>query len=144
MASITSANAVLLLSITDLFSTPQQLQQFAADDIYDIDAQQTAETAMGVDGYLAAGFVWSEVKQKITLQADSPSNVIFEQWNEAQKAVQDIYRANGSVTLKSVNRKYTMINGVLTSYPPASSGKRVLQARTYEITWQRINPAPMA
>lgn len=144
MASITSANAVLLLSITDLFSTPQQLQQFAADDIYDIDAQQVAETAMGVDGYLAAGFVWAEVKQKITLQADSPSNMVFEQWNEAQKAVQDIYRANGSVTLKSVNRKYTMINGVLTSYTPASSGKKVLQARTYEITWQRINPAPMA
>ena len=42
MASITSANAVLFLGITDLFSTPQQLQQFAADDIYGIDAMQTA------------------------------------------------------------------------------------------------------
>lgn len=144
MTSITSANAVLLLGITGIFSTPQQLQQFSADDVYDIDALQTAEVAMGVDGYLAAGFVWVEVKQKITLQADSPSNVIFEQWYEAQKVASDIYRASGSVTLKSVNRKYTMTNGVLTSYAPAPNGKKVLQARTYEITWERISPASIS
>jgi len=143
MASITSANAVLLLGIADIYSTPQQLQQFAADDIYGITALQAAETAMGVDGYLAAGFVWSPVVQKITLQADSPSNVIFETWYEFQKTAQDIYRASGSVTLKSVNRKYSMTNGVLTNYAPAPDGKKVLQARTYEITWERINPAAM-
>ena len=143
MTSLTSANAVLLLTIDGVYSSPQQLQRFATDDIFDVDAVQSAETAMGVDGYLSAGFVWNEKVQRITLQADSPSNTIFETWNSAMESSQEVFACSGSITLKSVNRKFTMIRGILTSYAPIPSGKKILQPRTYAITWQKISPAPM-
>ena len=142
MASITSANAVLIITIPNLYSNPQQLQGFAADDIFDIDATETAETMMGVDGVLSAGYVFTPKKQKISLQADSASNVLFETWKEAQDQITDVYFASGSITLSAINRKYTLLNGVLSMYPTVAAAKRVLQPKVYEITWQNVVRAP--
>lgn len=142
MASITSANAILFLSISSLFNTPQQIQGFAADDIYDIDPLTAAEAIMGVDGVQSAGFVFVPVRQSIALQADSASNAIFDTWWTAQQQVKDVYFANGSITLNSLGRKYTMTSGVLLTYPPAPSARRVLQPRRYVISWQSIIGAP--
>ena len=53
--TITGASAVIMLSVPGLFSTPQQLQGFATDDIFDTAAIASAETLMGVDGNLSGG-----------------------------------------------------------------------------------------
>ena len=135
--SITSANAVLTLSISSLFPNPVQLQQFAVDDIYSVDAMESAETMMGVDGYLTGGFVYVPVKQGITLMADSPSNDIFDTWWEGQQQIQDLYFATQTLLLPSLGKKWTLSRGILTSYPPIPDGKKLLQPRKYSITWQR-------
>lgn len=144
MASITSANAVLLLSVPPLFSAPQQLQGFSTDDITDVDPIQAVEAMMGVDGVLSGGFVYAEIKQKITLQADSPSNQIFETWWKSQRMITDVYFATATLLLPSVNKKYAFNNGLLSIYPPVPSAKRVLQPRTYEITWESVTPSANA
>ncbi|MGA1801484.1 phage tail fiber protein [Rhizobium sp. HT1-10] len=63
MASITSANAIITLTIPGLFNTPVQLQGFSADNIYESEVQEIAETSMGVDGKLSAGYVFNPINQ---------------------------------------------------------------------------------
>lgn len=141
-ATITSANSILLISIAGLYDIPQQLQGFAADDVFDTEAIEPAETMMGVDGRLSAGWVPTAIKQNISLQADSDSIRIFENWVTAQKTAREVYEATGQVQLPSVRRKYAMVRGFLTSIPLTPAAKKVLQPRRFQITWESITSAP--
>jgi hypothetical protein len=136
--SITSVNAVVTLTIANLYPTPQQLQGWSAEDIYDFDDVETVETQQGIDGVLAGGYVIMPKKQKFYLLASSASCLVFEAWKQAQDQVQDVYIATGSVILTSVARKYTQTGGFLTMYSPAPTAKRTLQRRMFEITWQTV------
>lgn len=142
MKTLTAANSVILLSIPGLFNTPVQLQGYAADDVFDIEQLDTAETMMGVDGKLSAGWVPKEIKQSFTLQADSDSVAFFEQWYQAQQRVREVYAASGSTALPSVGRKYNMRKGFLTGYSAAPNGKKVLQPRKFVVTWEALVSAP--
>lgn len=139
--TITAANAVLTLSVTNLFPVPQQIQGFAADDVFDTEDLETAETSMGVDGKLSAGFVFNPVKQGFTLQADSASNDFFESIYAAELAARDKFELNGSVLLPAVGKLYTMTTGYMNGYKPISDAKRTLQPRKFMITWQSVLPA---
>lgn len=142
MPSITSANAVLMLTQALLFPIPQQIQGFATDDVYDVPSIKSVEVQMGVDGVLSAGFVYTQVVQTITLQADSLSNKVFDTiWTQMQ-AAQDAYEIGGLIRLPAIATKFTQSRGFLTGYTPVPAGKRFLQPRRYEITWERIAPSP--
>jgi len=143
MGTITSANAVVMLGAKSLFPTPQQLQGFAADDVFSTEDIDTAEVVMGVDGKMSAGFVFVPVPQSYSLQADSPSISFFEALYQAQQAAKEVYFLFGVVTLSSISRSYVMNNGVLSRYKPASDAKKVLQPRTFRITWESITPTPI-
>lgn len=141
--SLTSANSVLTISQPLLFPTPVQLQGFAADDIYDVDQIRSVEEAMGVDGVLSFGFVYVAIVQHIAIQADSLSNLVFDTiWTQMQ-AAQDVYPLNGEIVLPGVSTKFLMTNGALTGYKVAPDAKRILQARRYQITWNKIFPQPI-
>ena len=142
MGNISAAGVVLTLSIPIVFPTGQQIQGFANDEVFDIPQIKSAETMMGVDGILSVGFVFVPVIQTISLQADSASNLIFDQWWAQQQANKTSYLASGLILIPSVGAKYTLNGGVLTGYKPAPNAKKLLQPRTYEITWQGIAPAP--
>jgi hypothetical protein len=142
MASITSANAVVTLSVPPLFVVPQQLQGFAADDVFDVPEIKSVETLMGVDGKLSGGFVYVAIPQQITLQADSLSNDFFDTWWTQMQAAKDVYVALGMVTLRSIGTKFVMTNGFLTGYKPTPGAKKILQPRRFEITWESIVPSP--
>lgn len=143
MSSITSANATIILVINTVFPVGQQLQGFAADDVFDTEALDNAEVIMGVDGVLSGGFVNVPTKQNFALQADSPSNLVFDAWYAAQKASGEVYKAQGVIHLPGVSRSYVMTNGFLTSYKPTPDGKKVLQPRKFGITWESIIPGPL-
>lgn len=141
--SITAANAVITLAVTGVFNAPQQLIKFSTDDIYDVDPIDVAETAMGVDGYLTGGRINVPVTQSYTLMADSDSIAVFDAWVAAQNAAGDIYKAQGTTTLKSTGRKYVMSNGILKTYPPLPSAGKTLKPVKYTIVWESALPAPV-
>lgn len=143
MATITSANSIYMLSIIGLFGTPVQLQGFAADDVFDTEGIESAEAVMGVDGFLSAGFVYVPIKQSISLQADSPSCFMFEEWYAKQQANREVFRATAQIMLPSVGKNYACSNGVLTHYSLMSDAKKVLQPRKFSITWQSVVGAPI-
>ena len=139
--SITGANAIYTIAIPGLFPIPQLLQGFAADDVFDTDTLESVETLMGVDGNLSAGFVFVPVKQGISIQADSISGAIFDQWYAAQQAIQDTYSAIGVIIQPTLGLKFALSNGYLTSYKPVADTKKLIQPRKFGITWNSISPA---
>lgn len=141
--TLTGANSVLLLGVTGLIDVPQQIQGFATDDVYDVDAIDSAETVPGVDGKLSAGWVYTPIRQGYTLQADSDSIEFFETLYSAEQQVREIYRLFGSIYLPSVQRNYTMTRGVLTNYNPVPTAKKLLQPRKFFIVWEAITAGPL-
>ena len=141
MTDLTAANAVFTLAVTGLFPAPLQLQGFAADDIFSIDPIAASETIMGVDGKLSGGYINVEVTQNVTLQADSASMFIFDQWYLTQKFAQKIYTANGIVILPGLSTKWTLTKGFLKTYPPVPDVKRLVRERKFAITWESVVPA---
>lgn len=139
--TITSANISLFLSIEDLYDTPQQLQGFATDDVFDTDSVAPTEVMMGVDGRLSGGKVHVPVVQNISFQADSDSVILFEQWLQQMEAIGETLVASGSAFIPATGRKYTMKRGFLTGGVPTAIAKRTLQPRRFSITWERVSAA---
>jgi hypothetical protein len=138
MASLTGADAVIIFSGI-LFPVPQQLQGFGPDDVVDTPDVVSSETSMGVDGNLSGGFVFMEVPQTYTLQADSPSNDFFDLWYAANIAAKTAYTMNGLILLPSLGYKWTNTRGFLSSLPPMPSVKKLSQPRKFKVTWQSMS-----
>lgn len=141
--SLTAANSVIMLVIPNLFDSPQLLQGYAADDVFDVDQVKMAETLMGVDGRLSGGFIYEAVQQTINLQADSASAQIFDAWYQASVAQADVYPANATITLPGLGQKWTCTRGFLTSGNPMPSVKKLVQPRKWLVMWQAVSPAPL-
>lgn len=140
--TITAANAVLLLTVAGLFDSPQPLQGFSTDDIFDTDNLVSGEPRMGVDGRLSAGWVPNPVVMNINFMADSPSILLFERWVLTEQQSLDKFIAGMHVSLKAINRKYTLTRGFLISGPPTPRAARVLEARRYTLQWESLTPSP--
>ncbi len=141
MATLTSANSVLMLSVGGVFPVAQKIEGYASDASFAFTAHELAQVNMGVDGRLSASYVPKPTDQKITLQPDSPSMRFFEIWMAATQTARDVFYAHGTLSIPSIDRKYTLTRGVLTLAPAAPSAGAILQAMTFQITWQNVTPA---
>ncbi|MGS1010126.1 phage tail fiber protein [Achromobacter anxifer] len=141
MATLTSANSVLMLAVSGVFPVPQKIEGYASDNAFTFDAAQPAQVTMGVDGRMSAGYVPVPRVQTITIQPDSPSMRVFEIWMAAGETAREVFYANGTLSLPSIDRKYTLTRGVLTRIPPAPDAKAMLQPMAFQITWQNVSPA---
>lgn len=142
MSDITSANSVLMLGVTNLFTVPQQLAGFSADDMYEMAAVDTKEVVMGADGNLSAGYIPQIKVMSVTLQADSASNTFFETIYAAEEAAQTPFFMFGTISQPSVSRIYALTKGVLKNYTPLAAAKKTLAPRKFEIHWQVTLGAP--
>lgn len=141
MGDLTAANAVIALTQSILFTTPQILQGFAADDVFDFDEIENVETVMGVDGVLSYGFVWKPQPQRVMLQADSDSTDFFDIIQTQQQAAQTAYPLNGVITLPAIKKKIICTNGIMTGYK-LPGAKKLIGPRSFRITWNLAVPAP--
>jgi len=139
---LTAADAIIMLTIPGLFSTPQQLQGFSADNVYDMGDLDIAETAMGVDGKLSAGYVFNPVEQSFTLMASSESNDLFETWAAASRQGKTVFPCNGSTTLPATQRSYISTNGYLVRLPPMPGAGKILQQRKFTVRWESVQAVP--
>ena len=80
MGTITSTNSVIQLSVNLVYPNAQQLQGYSADDVFDIEEIDVAETSMGIDGLLSGGLIYVEIPWSISLQSNSPSCAVFDNW----------------------------------------------------------------
>lgn len=140
--TITSANSVFMLSVTGLFAVPQALHGYSADTAFAASGVEVAETMMGVDGRMSAGWIPAPTKISMHLMADSLSIDLFEAWYSAQQARRELYWANGIIRLVGLDRSYECLNGVLSSYVPISEAAKTLRPRAFDITFESVIPGP--
>jgi hypothetical protein len=141
--TITSANSVFTLTVPDVFPIPIQVQGYAADSAFAVDPVDSAETMMGVDGKMSAGFTPFITPMTIELQADSPSVDLFDTWLQAQETQREIFYANAAIVLPSTGRVYTLLKGALKRVKKIPDAKKVLQPVQYSIDWEAVQVAPV-
>ncbi len=124
MLDITSANATVGMSVGGLFSI--NLENFSADSSFTSDTIQVAETRMGVDGHMAAGFTPNIKTLTINLEAGSPSTEFMNLLNQAQETNRRPYEVNTVISIPSIGKRYTFSKGVLQSYKGLPDGNKVL------------------
>jgi hypothetical protein len=112
------------MSVGGLFSI--NLENFSADSSFTSDTIQVAETRMGVDGHMAAGFTPNIKTLTINLEAGSPSTEFMILLNQAQETNRKPYEVNMVVSIPSIGKRYTFSNGVLQSYKGLPDGNKVL------------------
>ncbi len=137
-STITSANSVVTLTVPGVYDVPVQLQGYSADKAWNTDMLDLAETQIGVDGRMTAGYIFKTVKQTFSLQADSPSIQIFESIWQAMASIRDIYWMFGTIDLPSTGQSYVMTRGVLTGVKALTDAGKVLQAREFVVDWQQV------
>jgi hypothetical protein len=135
---ITAADATIVFTAPPLFIVGQPIKGFAPDDVFQVPQRVLAQTEMGVDGFLATGYVFNFQTWNFTLQAPSPSNGFFDDLVAAQDAAQATLFIQGTVELPSTGNAYILQNGTLVDYSPAPSARQVLQPRPYGIRWQKV------
>ena len=139
-STITSANSVVTIAVSGLFSTPVQLQGYSTDKAWDTAAQVITETQIGVDGRKTAGLVFNPVKQTFSFQADSPSVQIFEAIYAAQRAARDVYYISATIDLPATGQSYVCNKGTLEDYNSVASAGKVLTAREFSVNWGSVQP----
>ena len=143
MATLTSANSVLMLGVANLYNVPIQIQGFATDDAFTAADVETAETMMGVDGKLSAGFTPYPTTIEISLQADSASNLFFDAIINAELVAREKYVMNGSILIPSLGQLFSMTTEFLGKVTKVSAAKKVMQPRKFEIVFQSVVGAPV-
>lgn len=140
MATITSANSIVVLSVPGLIGSTI-IQGYAADGIWTSDAMDNKEVLMGLDGKLSAGWVPVSFHQTYTLQANSPSGpAFFDVLWASEQQLRDTYSIGGQITLTGLGLTFKMINGTLRTYTPIATAARVLQPRSFTIEWESVQP----
>lgn len=139
--TITSANSILTMVVPGLFPVPVSIQGYSTDDAFMLDALDLAETVMGVDGKMSAGYVPKEVKLTVTLQADSESKEFFAILTQAVKTAREIFYMSATLSLPSTGESFTFTRGILTSVDQAPAAKKMLQPQKFVITWESVNRA---
>lgn len=142
--TLTSANSSFVLNIPGVFPIPIAVQGYATDDAFAVEAFDTAEAVMGVDGKMSAGFTPNVKKLTVTLQADSPSLEIFDAWVGAMESAREVFYGDATIVIPSINKTYNLRKGALTNAKKLPDAKKILQAVPYVITFESIEPALIA
>lgn len=139
--NITSADAIITLVVDDIYPSGFSLEQFEAQNIFDMSDTDLAEYQRTADGKLLGGFVYGDLAWTFHLAASSPSIEYIDTWMSTQITSKSISRVSGTVILPSLGKKYTMTNGILQRARRMPSAGRVLQPVTGLIQWETVTPA---
>lgn len=141
--SITSANSEFFLSIPDLGIINVPIQGYAADDAFAQEAVAIAETRMGVDGILSAGYTPNAKRLVVALQPDSDSIDIFDAWILGMEAAREVFVASATILIPGIGKAFAFSVGYLTNVKKVPDAKKVLEPQMFTIEWQDIQPTPI-
>lgn len=131
VGDITSANASLVLTVETLFPQGVPLYMFSTDQSLGITELTIAETRMGVDGALVAGYVPNPHEVTITLEAASPSYASLATLYRATEQKRRIYQCTLVATVPSIFKIITWTSGVLVKGTPVPPLKKVLDPTSW-------------
>lgn len=133
---ITSANATLFLTVEELYPNGVQLYQFATDQSYSSEAEQIAETRMGVDGMMVAGYTPNIKVVGVNLEVSSPSVAVMDYIIQATKANRKPYKCMLVANVPSIGKTFTWSAGTLQTGSLSGGAARVLNPMQYTFHFQ--------
>ena len=139
MNNITSANATAYMVVKDLYPTGFALNNFSTDQAVDQGEDTIAETRIGVDGNMAAGYVPSIKTVNIQFEAASPSVPYMNNVYLASQKNRRTYEITLVVKVPAVGKTYTYSGGVLKTGKVLPSLKKVLDPVSYGFDFERIS-----
>jgi hypothetical protein len=142
-STITSANSIFTIVVPGLFPAPVQLEGYSSDKAVITDAIAMAETMMGVDGLMAAGYVPAITKQTISLMANSPSRSFFTAIALATQTAQEVFQLIGALDLPSTGESFIMPKGYIVNMKKIPDLMKVLGPVEIVIDWQSVTPNPL-
>ena len=139
---ITAADSIVTLACPPIFTLPQTLEGFGENQVFRVPKVTIAQTKMGIDGLMAAGYIFVKQPWNFTFIASSPSCAVFDAVKAAQDAALAPFYWNGFVASPSLGVSFELINGIMSDYSPASDAAQVYQDREFDFVWQRVIPIP--
>ena len=134
--NLTAANAVVAISVPNLYPVPQVLTSFVADNPFSADEQVIAETVLSLNGRLSGGWIPSTIMQTFTILPDTDDMGFFLNWMQASQSSRSMFECAGVITLPSIKRVYTMPKGFLISGKVFPDVSKILQPISFKIQWQ--------
>lgn len=128
---ITSANCSLVLTVEELFEGGIDLQMFATDQSFSQGDSQVAETRMGVDGKMVAGYTPNIKEVTIMLEPASPSYAALAQVYRASETNKRVYKCTLVASSPSLGIVWTWSGGVLYSGTIVPAAQQVFGPTTW-------------
>lgn len=135
--NITSSNASIIYKDNMLVKAGIPLVKFATDQSLTSDEVAIAETRMGVDGKMAAGYTPNITPVTIMFEADSPSWRLIEQSMNIARQAKTVVECEIIVTIPSLLKTYHYKNGVIKSLTNVAM-KKVLDPITLKIDFEEV------
>ena len=136
VGNITDADAVIILTVENLYPSGVQIQGFSTDTAWTAGDSQIAEARMGVDGKLSAGYTPAPRTVTITLEANSPSLPILSNIVEASQVTRKPFKCQMYITIPALGKEYTLANGVLQTGHTIPDGKKVLDPTAWTFIFE--------
>lgn len=136
VGNITDADAIIILTIENLYPSGVQLQGFAADTAWTAGDSQVAEARMGVDGKLSAGYTPVPRTITVALEASSPSLEVMRRLVEASQVSRAVFTCHMQITIPAQEKEYQLANGVLQTAHDLSDGKKVLDPSQFTFLFE--------
>lgn len=139
LIDITSANSALVLKFDTLFSSGFNVDDYAADNMFETAALQNAEDVMSADGKYHAGFVFNPAEFTINLMPTSQAGEYLDQVYAYERTAIGKLAVNATLIVPALdNAKWNFVNGILYNWTPAPPGRRILEARPAVFRFESI------
>lgn len=135
---ITSANSKLRIVIPSLFPAGFDVDDYAADSMFETAALQNKEDMMSADGKYHAGFVYNPVEFTINLMPTSAAGQYLDQVYSAERTAISAFAVNATLSIPALDSKWNFVNGVLYSWNPTPPGRRILQPRAAVFHFEQV------
>lgn len=136
--NITAANATVIMVVEGLFPQGVKLEQFSTDAMVNQADETFAETRMGVDCQMVAGYVDQIKTVTVTLEPSSPSITYFDTLARASRSGQKCYWVTLLVNLPALGKTITYSNGVLKTGKILPDVQRVLAPIAYSFDFETV------
>lgn len=136
--TITVANSVVTFTIPGLYPAPVQLYGYSAERAWESNAVEMTESQMSVDGRKTSGFIFNMVEQTFSLQADSPSKIIFTSLAAAMRAAREVFYISCAISLPATGESFVGVRGTLKNAKSIPDAGKVLGPMDFVIEWESL------
>lgn len=135
---ITSANSKLRIVIPQIFPAGFDVDDYAADSMFETATLQNKEDMMSADGKYHAGYVYNPVEFTINVMPTSRAGALLDQVYAAERTSISAFSVNATLAIPSLDAKWNFVNGVLYSWNPIPPGRRILQPRAAVFHFEQV------